>query len=113
MERNATGRGITGIIQRYHNHDMAVIIEGNNPQLDGFFDFLQECIDQEMISSFQIDYERAIRGRARRNFSIARDLSRTVDKGGKVIKGPSSDIDHDKESVSASDSAILQGSQRT
>jgi hypothetical protein len=68
----------------------------------------------EKSSSFQIDYERAIRGRARRNFSIARDLSRTVDEGGgKVIKGPSSDIDHDKESVSASDSAILQGSQRT
>ena len=67
----------------------------------------------EKSSSFQIDYERAIRGRARRNFSIARDHSRTVEKGGKVIKGPSSDIDHDKESVSASDSAILQGSQRT
>jgi hypothetical protein len=113
VERNATGRGITGIIQRYHHHDIVVIIEGNDQQLDGFFDFLQECIDQEMISSFQIDYERDIRRRARRNFSIVTDHSRTADKGGKVIKGPYSDNDHDKESVSSTGSAILLGSQRT
>ena len=105
--------GITGTIQRHHHSDIVVKIEGNNQQFDQFFEFLQNCIGQRMISDFETREEREIRRLHRRDFSIVTDLSRTVDKGGKVIKGPHSDNEHDKESVSSADSAILLGSQRT
>jgi hypothetical protein len=67
-----------------------------------------------MISDIEtLDDEREIRRQQRRDFSIVTDFSRTVDKSGKVVKGPYSDNDHDKESVSSAGSAILLGSQRT
>lgn len=105
--------GITGTIQRYHHTDIVVRIEGNDQQLDQFFEFLQNCLDQKMILDIETLDEREIRRLQRRDFSIVTDFSRTVDNGGKVIKGPYSDDDHDKESVSSAGSAILQGSQRT
>ena len=106
--------GITGTIQRYHHSDIVVKIEGNDQQFDQFFEFLQNCLDQGMISDIEtLDDEREIRRLQRRDFSIVTDFSRTVDKGGKVIKGPYSDNDGDKESVSSAGSAILLGSQRT
>ena len=66
-----------------------------------------------MILDIEALDEREIQRLQRRDFSIITDLSRTMDKGGKVIKGPHSDNDHDKEPVSSTDSAILLGSQRT
>ena len=88
-------------------------IEGNDQQFDQFFESLQNCLDQGMILDIETLEEREIRRLQRRDFSIVTDFSRTVDKGGKVIKGPYSDNDGDKESVSSAGSAILLGSQRT
>mmetsp|Transcript_19707 Transcript_19707/g.33168 ORF Transcript_19707/g.33168 Transcript_19707/m.33168 type:complete len:154 (+) Transcript_19707:426-887(+) len=100
--------GITGTIQRFHHSDIVVNIEGNNQQIDQFFEFLHDCIGQGMIEYIERrDDEREIRRLTMRDFSIVTDHSRTVDKGGKVIKCPYSDNDHDKESVSSAGSAIL------
>ena len=55
--------------------------------------------------------EREIQRRVWRNFSIVTDHSRTVEKGGKVEKGPHSDDDHEKNSVSSAGSGVFLGYQ--
>ena len=83
--------------------------EGHNPQLDQFFDFLQDCLDQRMFDDIVRLDEREIQRRVRRTFSIVTEHSRTVDKGGKVEKGPHSDDDHEKESVNSAGSDVFLG----
>ena len=107
----ATEIGVTGTIQRYHHFDIVVYVEGTNPQLDDFFNFLQTSLAQNMFSNLESHDEKLIQRRVNCDFFIVTDHSKTVDKGGKVEKGPHSDDDHEKKSVSSAGSGVFLGFQ--
>ena len=108
---HATEIGVTGTIQRYHHFDVAVYIEGHLQQLQTFFNFLGGCIRDGMFLNIERSPHETVLFRSRTDFSIVTDHSRTVEKGGKVEKGPHSDDDHEKNSVSSAGSGIFLGIQ--
>jgi hypothetical protein len=108
---HANAIGVTGTIQRYHHFDIVVCFEGHELQLDEFFVILHNCLGQGMFENIVRLDERETQRRVWRTFSIVTDHSRTVEKGGKVEKGPHSDDDHEKNSVSSAGSGVFLGHQ--
>jgi hypothetical protein len=108
---HATEIGVTGTIQRYHHFDVVVYVEGLLQQLQMFFDFLAGCMRDGMFTNIERSPHQTILFRLRVDFSIVTDHSKTVKKGGKVEKGPHSDDDHEKNSVSSAGSGVFLGYQ--
>jgi acylphosphatase len=110
---NANEMGITGTIQRYHHTDVIIKFEGRHDQIEPFLEFLKICHGQEMFSDFVDRRDDVVPFRLYDNFSIVVDFSRTVENGGKVVKGPHSDDNqYDKQSEYSADSGVLLGRQR-
>jgi hypothetical protein len=76
--------------------------------------FLKACHQQGMFSHFmEPTTERRSSFRLYSDFSIIKDFSRTIENGGKVVKGPHSDgSEFDKQSDYSADSGVLLGRRR-
>ena len=101
---NANAIGITGTIQRFHDTTVRMVFEASEVQLDRFVSFLKECSAMGMIRRICGYHQEALDYRLHATFGIVRDFSRTVARGGGVVKGPYSDDDADKLSVYSADS---------
>ncbi len=95
--------GITGTIQRFHADTVKVVFEASIENRERFVDGLNDCVELGMISYMSVPVEVQIGVRFYRTFSIVKDFSRTVERGGGVQKGPYSDEDADKLSVYSAD----------
>ena len=105
--------GVTGSIQRYRHYDIRIYFEGDMEQLDNFFDFLQRCRQQGMLTKFENIVSSEIPLRTQREFFIVVDHSRTTERNGKVKKGPHSDhTEYDKISEYSGDSGAVLGFHR-
>lgn len=105
--------GVTGTIQRYHHADVKIEFEGTIDAVNEFIAFLKQCRGQGMIEHFADAREDIRRLSLYESFDILTDFSRTVDKGGKVLRGKYSDQDHDKVSEYSADRPMMRGSQRS
>ena len=102
--RSATNiGGITGTIQRYHGDTVKIVFEASVENWNVLVGVLNDCVELGMISYISVLGEVQIGVRAYRRFSIVRDHSRTVERGGGVKKGPYSDEDADKISAYSAD----------
>ena len=102
----ANRSGVTGTIQRYHHLDILINFEGTDLQINVFRAFLRDCQGKGMVQTF-VDYSRVSdTGRLFESFTILTDFSRTVEKGGRVLKGPYSNEEYDKSSVYSADNPI-------
>jgi acylphosphatase len=111
IKAKADELGVTGTIQRYRHNDVQIEFEGTNQQVGEFLHFLRMCRGQGMIQNFTNITERKGEFLHHDNFQIVTDLSRTVERGGRVIKGQYSDSQYDKISEYSADSPFLRGSQ--
>ncbi len=103
--------GVTGLIQRYHNKDVRIWFEGLANQHAQFILFIEECINKQMVEYAVCEKEDSYHKRKLYDgFKIVTDFSRTVDRGGKVVKGKYSDDEHDKMSQSSSNFPMLRSS---
>jgi acylphosphatase len=101
---SADAIGITGTIQRYHDTTVRLVFEASENQLERFVSFLRESSAMGMISRICDYHQEPLDYRMHATFKIVRDFSRTVVRGGGVVKGPYSDDDADKLSVYSADS---------
>jgi acylphosphatase len=111
VKAKADELGVTGTIQRYHLKDVMIEFEGTNRQVGEFMHFLQMCSAQEMIQTFTDMIDSRGEFLHYDNFRILEDLSKPVERGGKVIRGQYSDGQCDKISEYSGDSPILRGAQ--
>jgi acylphosphatase len=104
--------GVTGTIQRYHHNDVKIFFEGPMDAAARFQAYLRHWQQQGMFQTFA-DYEpKQAVFPLFNSFSIIQDHSRTVERGGTVIKGIYSDGEEfDKFSTYSANSQVLQGSQ--
>eukprot|EP01035_Chromulina_nebulosa_P028732 gene28732-37976_t len=108
IKAKADELGITGTIQRYHHKDVLIEYEGTESQVKDLSEFLNDCNQQGMIERFMDIESQVIVVRFYQRFTIVKDFSRTVDKGGKIIKGAYSDELHDKISLYSANSEVYE-----
>jgi hypothetical protein len=94
---HAISFGVTGNIQRYNRSNVRLIFEGIPEQTEPFLEFLEGCVNQEMME-FNYDYydEATIQRRMCKTFTILKDHSRHV------VTGAYSDDVYETQSVSSS-----------
>jgi acylphosphatase len=111
VKAKADELGVTGTIQRYHHNDVMIEFEGTIQQVREFREFLRMCQGQDMIQTFANEYLTPSDYLKFENFKILKDFSRTVERGGKVVRGQYSDGQYDKISEYSADSPFLRGAQ--
>ena len=78
---HANAIGITGTIQRIIQNNVRISVEASSQDiLDNFMVFLNECEEHGMISSHEIESEKAV-SLPQKTFLIKTDLSKRVEKG--------------------------------